>query len=310
MALSELTLGCAQLGFHYGISNVHGRPEQSKILDILSEAIGAGVTSFDTARAYGDSESAIGAALSRDARLSLLIITKLDPLATLPPSAPISAAINAADESIAKSMLALNCERLDFLLLHRWSHRKMWNGGVWKRLLEWRDQGKIGLLGVSVVSPEEALEALRDQNIKAIQLPFNILDHRWHTDLVQKAFASRADVAIFARSVYLQGILVSTEQFWPKIPNLDANNWISRIESAAREFGRQNRADLCIAYARAQSWIHSLVIGVETINQLRCNVSWFAEPPLTHIQCDYMRKLLADPPAHLIQPAMWPPHAP
>ena len=58
---SKLALGSANFGLDYGVANNSGRISECALSDILSFAQGAGVKVIDTAQAYGDSESRIGA---------------------------------------------------------------------------------------------------------------------------------------------------------------------------------------------------------------------------------------------------------
>ena len=72
----RLALGTAQLGMPYGIANRTGKPDLAAARSIVDTAWDAGIRYFDTAQAYGDSESVLGQALeNRDAA----IITKLPP---------------------------------------------------------------------------------------------------------------------------------------------------------------------------------------------------------------------------------------
>ena len=60
MNISKITLGTAQLGFDYGISNKKGKPTDDQSYRILQTALDNGITSFDTAPVYGNSENLIG----------------------------------------------------------------------------------------------------------------------------------------------------------------------------------------------------------------------------------------------------------
>ncbi|HEY6181395.1 MAG TPA: aldo/keto reductase, partial [Terriglobales bacterium] len=83
---SELTLGTAQLGMKYGITNRTGKPARSVAVSLVRRAIGCGVMHLDTARGYGESEAVLGEAL-QGLQSSVEVITKLDPLVALPADA-------------------------------------------------------------------------------------------------------------------------------------------------------------------------------------------------------------------------------
>ena len=75
---AELVLGSVQLGVAYGAANRTGKPAHGAALQLVRRAADAGISQFDTARAYGDSEERIGEAL--EGRKAIRTITKLSPL--------------------------------------------------------------------------------------------------------------------------------------------------------------------------------------------------------------------------------------
>ena len=77
----KIIIGTAQLGLNYGITNEYGKPSIQKSLNIIKKALDNDITTFDTARAYGDSEYILGLAMQNYNNLN--IITKLDPLSDI-----------------------------------------------------------------------------------------------------------------------------------------------------------------------------------------------------------------------------------
>ena len=65
LKFSCITLGTAQLGFEYGITNRSGCPSDEEVCRILSLAKERGITHLDTARAYGNAETRIGCFISK-----------------------------------------------------------------------------------------------------------------------------------------------------------------------------------------------------------------------------------------------------
>jgi len=301
---AALVLGSVQLGVDYGAANRTGKPAHGAALKLVRRAANAGIFEFDTARAYGDSEQRLGEALEgKRART----ITKLCPLASLPADAAREDVRAAVDESIAESLAALRRDRIDCLLLHRAAHMTAFNGAVWDRLIEHIEDGLILSLGVSVQSPQEALEALARPDVQHLQLPFNLLDWRWREAGVLQRLRERPHVTIHARSVFLQGILASEDpSVWPAVEGVDAARIIACVAGLARDFGRESAADLCVAYARGQSWIDGVVIGMETEDQLDMNLRLFLRPPLAPEDCAKIETLVPRVPADLLNPALWP----
>ena len=302
---AELVLGSVQLGLAYGAANRTGKPSHGAALRLVHRAADAGVTNFDTARAYGDSESRLGEALV--ARKGIRTVTKLSPLSELQPTASPDEVCAAVDASIAASLEALRRDKLDCLLLHRASHMTDFGGAIWDRLIELLEGGTILSLGVSVQSPQEALAALGYCDVQHIQLPFNILDWRWREAGVIDRIRARAHLTVHARSVFLQGLLASRDAMvWPSIHGVDAPAILETVSDLATLLGRESAADLCLAYARGQDWIDGVVVGMETEEQLDANLRLSARTPLPPEHCTLVERELPHVPAQLLNPALWP----
>ncbi len=301
---AELVVGAVQLGLAYGRANRSGKPSRAAALRLVRRAADKGVRSFDTARGYGDSENRLGEAL---AGRRVRTITKLSSLGELASDAPRAAVRAAVDRSIVASLDALKKSELDCLLLHRAAHFTAFGGAIWQRLTEHVAQGTVRALGVSVQNPRETLDALSRREVQHIQLPFNILDWRWREAGIIAALEQRVDVTIHARSVFLQGLLAAGDPgCWPNIDGVDARGLLAWLDEIAAAFGREDRADLCLAYARGQSWIDGIVVGMETEAQLETNLGLVARAPLAPEECARIDGVAPRVPDMLLDPAQWP----
>ena len=65
MSTSKLILGTVQLGLHYGINNTHPKPNDVLAEKIILTALDSGITTFDTAQSYGDSEKRLGTIIKK-----------------------------------------------------------------------------------------------------------------------------------------------------------------------------------------------------------------------------------------------------
>ena len=54
--ISRLGIGSAQFGHDYGISESETQPDEATVTQILAKAKGAGITTLDTAVAYGNAQ--------------------------------------------------------------------------------------------------------------------------------------------------------------------------------------------------------------------------------------------------------------
>lgn len=163
---SNLTLGTAQLGLPYGIANRQGMPAQEEAFRILALAIEYGITSWDTARAYGQSESRIGTFLEKHPQHipDLWIATKIPSLAKeTTPDEDVKDRIN---QSLKNSIETMSLPHLSLAMLHDFQDILQSPTEIRNALHQAQEQGMILQAGVSVYEPQEAEYLL--QNAKAI----------------------------------------------------------------------------------------------------------------------------------------------
>ena len=255
----------------------------------LAEEVG--VKFVDTARAYHESERIVGLSLTSSQAPSLRVITKLSPIDTNK-GLGAQKVLGEVDASVNKSCIELGINSLDVLLLHRIQNLHSHDGIIWDRLIQLREEGLIKTLGVSIESPDELEIALEQIDINLIQLPFNILDHRWDKFIKQIEQQKRhKDLTIHARSLFLQGLFLSEEARAWKIAHVEnpkkVINWLKR---SSERLGFDGIPELCIKFALSQKWIDGLVIGMENINQLATNINYFNSSNPGHIDFNLLNE--------------------
>ena len=264
----RLTLGSAQWGMPYGIANQAGPPSADELVAMLERAQAAGISTIDTARAYGESEVSIGRALRgeafQEAGQGFRIVTKLDP-SVHTQGLDILETFDRVNASLGRSREALGLDVLPTVLLHRFAHRHACGGKLWRLLLTERDAGRIGALGVSAATPEEAWAALEDPDVQVLQVATSLLDLRLH----QQGFFPRARElgrTVYVRSIFLQGVAhLHPDTLPPFLTELAEP--IRRIEQYAAERDVPSRA-LYLAFARDLLPGAHPVVGCENDAQL------------------------------------------
>ncbi|MBY0406174.1 MAG: aldo/keto reductase [Rickettsiales bacterium] len=302
--LPRLCFGTVQLGMPYGAANRTGLPSEAEAQALIREALERGVTLFDTAQAYGEAEMRLGGMHATIAAHGAEVITKLAPL-VLDEGEAISGLEARVEAHIHASRRRLQLEVLPYVLLHRVAHLTEYGGCIWRRLLALQAQGFIGRLGVSVATPAEVVEAISMPEVTCVQVPFHILDGRMARTGALTALAKRPDVLVFVRSVFLQGVLAQPAEQWPMLPAAKASQMAALLDGWVKEFGRESRADLCLAYTRAQGWVDVIVLGMETQAQLRQNVALFETAPLDRYACEAIAARVPDLPEDFLNPALW-----
>lgn len=196
MSEPRLAVGTAQFGLPYGLGStgapVHG-DEARRILEIASAA---GVTLLDTAPAYGDIEQRLAVLC---AGLPFSVVSKV-------PSC-VDASSASEMRSWVQACVARSIERLDgrltVMLFHRGADLLGPLGDeAWRAATDMLPAGVR--LGVSVYSPEEAVEVRRRHPVSVVQLPGSALDQR----LARMADPGTVKgVELHLRSVFLQGLM-------------------------------------------------------------------------------------------------------
>lgn len=304
MPAGHMSLGTVQLGIPYGIANRTGQPDPASAADIVNTARMCGVTYFDTARMYGESEQMLGDALAAAGPGgAVTIVTKLPPVPADLDGAAITEWVR---QQVARSAEALRRPRLDVVMLHRWKDWDREAGAVWRALRDLRDSGLIGALGASVQDVAEAMSALTDPDVRHLQLPVNLLDWRWRAPEFLRARAARRDLAVHARSALLQGVLAMDPARWPSVDGLRSADVGDALARLAIDCGRASVPDLAFAYVRALPWVDTIVVGAERVDQVIANVDLFSRPPLTAAQAAQVESALPSVPEALLNPALWP----
>ncbi|MDT0213514.1 aldo/keto reductase [Rothia sp. ARF10] len=298
-------LGTVQLGVAYGAANTTGLPDPESARAVLRRAVDEGVTHLDTARAYGQSEARIGQALARGLSERVRVVTKLTPLDHVPEDAPARWARDAVLASTERSLRDLRTGSVSGLLVHRWVDWHRGGGAVAQTLDELRSSGVAQVVGASISTPQELFEAVADPRVGYVQLPFNVLDRRWTEPSVVQAFSSRPDLVVTARSVFLQGLLVSPEAPWPVNADMDIGAVREALVSVTAELGRTSVPDLCVAYALGHPFVTSVVLGAETPEQVAEQAAWVAAAPLTAEEIRHVRERVPGGSPVVVDPSTW-----
>ncbi len=300
---SEYVLGCAQLGMDYGITNHTGKPNPEEVRRILEIAIEGGVTAFDTAYAYGESEKIVGEVLSESPRYysDVLIITKLDPLDNIGELSNDEIALKVR-YSISKSLEYLGLSSLPLLLFHRSEHLFIKKGFILDMVRSLQESGAVGTLGVSVYDPEEAFRCLEVEGIKALQIPFNVFDTRHFIAGVFNKCIEKG-VWLFARSIFLQGLLAVLPENLVRVPE-DLVEPLQRFHGLAESM-KITGNQLALLFSRAYDSITGYVIGAENCDQVRENISFFERPPLDFENTTNLASEFSNISESLVNPANW-----
>lgn len=293
--VSRLVLGTAQIGMSYGIANTKGRPNMRETAAIVEEAWKSGYTFFDTAQDYGECEGILGAIICEMGIANeVSIVTKLLP--SNDPKRP-----EWILPSIEKTLDRLGVDHLWGLMLHREAWLGCWNDGLGECLVGFKNDGIVRHLGVSLYSVKEAKSALMNPDIDIVQLPCNVLDQRMLSEGVFDLARERNKIC-FVRSIYLQGFLTMLpEAVEKKMPFAAAAS--KRWHELAHEYG-SDPVDLAMRFALALD--SPLVVGVESVSQMKRNVAMLSAEPLKRKDIEHIGRCMSHVAGdRIINPINW-----
>ncbi len=120
-----------------------------------------------------------------------MLITKLSHI-SLEGKVSFKSIYSHVKQNVLDSLKNLQIDRIPVYLLHSASDMQGYGGRIIESCQVLKSEGLVGLLGVSVYSPQEVESVLELGVIDAIQIPLNVFDHRLlQTGLLDKLKESR-----------------------------------------------------------------------------------------------------------------------
>lgn len=285
--MSKIILGTVQFGLNYGINNTCGKTPIQEVYPILDYAYSKGILTLDTASGYGDSEEIIGDYLASNPDKKFEIITKVN-------SAKIS-----LEKQLHESLQKLKVDKLEVLMLHSFELYEKFKSQL--PLFCQKNKGKFfNELGVSVYTNEEVSVISSDPVIDRIQTPFNLLDNELKRGERYADIKSKGKI-IDTRSVFLQGLFFKkTDELptnlYPLIKPLEKLKKIAESKSITME-------ELAIGYAFSMNFIDNVLIGVDSLDQLKENLNVQSNLiPKETIEAINMISIQND---NLLNPSLW-----
>ena len=188
LTVSEVGFGCIPII----------RLETSEAVKTLRHAYEQGITFYDTANAYRDSEEKIGRAFS-GMRNKVVIGTKTgrrDGTGVL--------------QHLENSLRMLQTDYIDLYQLHQLSHEKDWEvvtaaGGALEVISKAQQQGKIRHMGVTSHSLPMALRLVKTGLFSTVQFPFNFIEDGAKDDL--RELAGQMNVGFIVMKPFAGGMI-------------------------------------------------------------------------------------------------------
>lgn len=297
--VSEISMGCSAIG------NLYREVSEVEVNEVLNCAWDRGIRYFDTAPHYGRglSEQRLGRFLASKPRHDYALSTKVGRLLT--PSSPISEAdgfVNplpndvhydysgdGIEASFEQSCARLGTPYIDILYVHdigAYTHGAAHAGhfddlmgtGI-DRLMQLKQQGRIGAFGLGVNENQICLDVMKDAQIDVILLAgrLTLLDRSSETELV--ALCRQQQVSLVLGGIFNSGILATgavpgaTYDYAPASPEVQEQVRLIEqkcdamqvpLATAALQFGLRHPAAASVLIGTAKR--SSLLRNLEALN--------------------------------------------
>lgn len=257
--MSKIILGTVQFGLDYGINNDNGKPNYNEVKSIFDYAYNNNINFLDTAEAYGNSHEIIGN-YHEASDNKFQVTTKYC-------SARLDLPKNISDR-INHHLKILNVNNLYCYMFHNYDDFKNYFNLFKFELLELKNRGIIKKIGVSLHNNYDINDVLENKEINLIQLPYNLLDNKSKREKVFLK-AKEKGIEIHTRSTFLQGLffkdldtirgrLVVLKKYLLELKKLVNKNEIN---------------SLALSYVCSNANIDGVLLGVDTVSQLKNNLS-------------------------------------
>jgi hypothetical protein len=192
LKISEIGFGCIPII----------RLSATEAVQVLRHGFDKGITYYDTANAYADSEAKIGKALN-SVRHQVVLATK-----TLKRDGA------GVWEHLHRSLEMLQTDYIDLYQIHQVAQETDWEavtapGGALEAILKAKEQGKIRHIGITTHSLTMALKLVKTDLFATIMFPFNFIEDA-AKDLLNKE-ADNRHVGMIAMKPFAGGVIPDGE---------------------------------------------------------------------------------------------------
>lgn len=198
--MNQVTLGSTEITINkngFGALPIQ-RISKEEAAVMLKKAYHSGITFFDTARFYTDSEEKIGYALS-EVRENIYIATKT-----------MSTTVDGFWKQLKESLQKLNTDYVDIYQFHNppFCPKPGDGTGLYEAMLEAKAKGMIRHIGITNHRLKVAIEAAESGLYETIQFPFSYLAAEQEVELVR--LCSEKNIGFIAMKALSGGLITNS----------------------------------------------------------------------------------------------------
>lgn len=277
LKVSAIGFGCMSL-----------KQSEKENIQLLQDAIDAGINFFDTADLYdkGVNELVVGKAL-KEKRKQLIIATKVGNQWREDGSGwdwnPRKKYIlQAADKSLKR----LQTDYIDLYQLHGGTIEDPIDETI-EAFETLKNQGKILHYGISSIRPNVIREYIDRSNITSVMMQYSLLDRRPEEECI--SLITQNKIGLLSRGALAQGLLAGK----PAKDYLNhSKEKVDKIASLVNVLSNKERspAQTAIRFVLQQPGLGSAVIGIRTRQQLDEVIQTLKTPELTMEELNRLKK--------------------
>jgi aryl-alcohol dehydrogenase-like predicted oxidoreductase len=257
----------------------------------LNLAIDQGVNFIDTALAYGEghSERLVGE-VARSRKERIYIASKVPPKNREWPARDVPLrevfTYDYIIECTEQSLRNLGVETIDLQQLHVWNDSWAEESEWFDALSKLREQGKIRYFGLSLndYQPWNAIEALRQGHIDAVQVIYNIFEQAPEDELYP--VCQELNIGVIARVPFDESGLtgaVRPDSVWP---DTDWRSFFFRGDRKQKVYERverlklllgdeaENLAELALRFTLSHDAVSTVIPGMRSTKNVAANISY------------------------------------
>lgn len=247
----KLTLGTAQFGTNYGISNNLGKIKKKEVKKILHFCLKYNIKELDTARSYGDAEKRLGSFRNVN---KFIINTKISKMKNI-------------KQQIYNSLENLKIKKINICYIHNFTNIKNLSKGkkIFNELNNLKNQKKIKQIGISLYYVKDLIYCVKNYKFDVIQVPINIFNQDFCDNKVLDLI-NKNNIKIIARSIFLQGL------FFMNINDLDIKfkPLKSKLKILKKKFLTKSEIlSYCLNFLKQKKIIHKIIIGTTSLKELK-----------------------------------------
>lgn len=257
--VKRICLGTVQFGKDYGVSNMRGITKEEEVFRILDFCAKKGIQWLDTAEDYGDSQKVLGKYLKKNQG----VFKVQSKVSNDTSSYTLNSRFN-------QTLEELNIEYLDSYLLHSYEKFESESLCLSKEVTKLKKSGLCHSVGVSIHENNEALDQRLLTFSDEIQFPFNLLDNYTRRGKMLKELKNQNKI-IQLRSIFLQGLLLLNPLNLP-FKLIEFQQPLLQLNRLAKKYNL-SMSQLSICYSLSISYADKILLGVETLHQLKMNLN-------------------------------------